>query len=237
MIKAVLFDLDNTLIDFLKMKHLCCSEAVDAMISAGLPLSKRKAMKLLFEMYEEFGMEYQPIFQEFLKKTMGKVDYGILASGIVAYRRIRAGILEPYPKVEAMLLRLKIDGYKLGIVTDAPRMKAWIRLAAMNLIPYFDFVLTKDDARGQSKPKKLPFEGAIRKLGMKPGEILFVGDSIKRDIAGANSVGMHSCLARYGEKKHHKGKAKPDFSIRNPMELFRVLKKLNRKASKAKGKG
>ncbi len=228
-VKAVLFDLDNTLIDFLKMKHLCCSEAVNAMISAGLPLPKKKAMRILFEMYEKFGMEYQPIFQEFLKKTMGRIDYGILASGIVAYRRIRASILEPYPGVESMLLRLKMDGFHLGIVTDAPRMKAWMRLAAMDLIRYFDFVLTKDDARGQLKPHKLPFRKALRKLKLPPEEILFVGDSLKRDIAGANSMGMHSCLARYGEKKRHKGSARPEFSIRSPLEIFKVIEKLNGK--------
>jgi putative hydrolase of the HAD superfamily len=228
-VKAVLFDLDNTLIDFYKMKSLCCSEAVNSMISAGLPISKTRAMKLLFELYEKHGLEYQPIFQEFLKRVMGRIDYGILASGIVAYRRVRTGILEPYPGVESMLLRLKMDGYRLGIVTDAPRLKAWMRLAAMDIIRYFDFVLTKDDARGQEKPSKLPFKKAIRKLGLTPDEILFVGDSVKRDITGANRVGMHSCLARYGEKKRHKGTAKPEFSIRRPSEIFKVLKKLNKK--------
>jgi HAD superfamily hydrolase (TIGR02253 family) len=231
-IKAVLFDLDNTLIDFLKMKHVCCSEAVNSMISAGLPMTKSKAMKLLFEMYEEYGMEYQPIFQEFLKRTMGKVDYGILASGIVAYRRVRSGILEPYPGVEAMLLRLKMEGYHLGIVTDAPRMKAWMRLAAMDVIRYFDFVLTKDDVKGKVKPSRLPFSTAVKKLGISPEEILFVGDSIRRDIAGANQAGMHSCLARYGEKKRHRGSAKPEFSIRNPLEIFKVLERLKGKVKR-----
>ena len=37
-IKAVLFDIDNTLIDFMKMKKECCRAAIDAMISAGLKI-------------------------------------------------------------------------------------------------------------------------------------------------------------------------------------------------------
>jgi len=36
--KAIVFDLDNTLIDFLKMKRICCTAAVEAMIGSGLKL-------------------------------------------------------------------------------------------------------------------------------------------------------------------------------------------------------
>ena len=42
-IRAVLFDLDNTLIDFMTMKRKSCEAAVDAMISAGLRMPKRRA--------------------------------------------------------------------------------------------------------------------------------------------------------------------------------------------------
>ncbi|MCX8193742.1 MAG: hypothetical protein N3G19_00010 [Candidatus Pacearchaeota archaeon] len=41
--KAILFDLDNTLIDFMTMKHKCCEAAIDAMIAAGLKIKKEKA--------------------------------------------------------------------------------------------------------------------------------------------------------------------------------------------------
>ena len=45
MIKAVLFDLDMTLIDFMKMKNMACTEAIDAMIDAGLKMNREKALK------------------------------------------------------------------------------------------------------------------------------------------------------------------------------------------------
>ena len=47
-IKAVLFDVDNTLIDFMKMKRACCEAAIDAMIDAGLNMSKKDALKVLY---------------------------------------------------------------------------------------------------------------------------------------------------------------------------------------------
>src|SRR3989338_5529554 len=103
MIKAVLFDLDNTLIDFLKMKRLSCEAAIDAMIGAGLTVSNEEATKVLFGLYDKHGMEEKAIFQKFLKKLTGKVNYKILASGIVSYRRVREGFLEPYPNVDYVL--------------------------------------------------------------------------------------------------------------------------------------
>ena len=69
MIKEIIFDLDNTLIDFLKMKKHSCEAAISAMIDAGLKVKKEKALKLLFELYDKHGLENPRIFQKFLKKT------------------------------------------------------------------------------------------------------------------------------------------------------------------------
>jgi len=53
MIKAVLFDLDNTLVDFMKMKEMAVEGAVDAMIDAGLNLTKEEAI----EKFTKFTIE------------------------------------------------------------------------------------------------------------------------------------------------------------------------------------
>lgn len=222
MIKAVLFDLDNTLIDFLMMKKLSCEAAIDAMIGAGLNIRHDEAIKVLYGLYDKHGMEDKIIFQRFLKKLAGKIDYRILASGIVAYRRVREGFLEPYPNVDYVLLKLKGMGLKLAIVTDAPRLKAWIRLAAMKLSNYFDAVVTFEDTK-QHKPSKMPFRAALRQLKLKPEECLMVGDWPERDINGAKAIGMKTCFARYGNLKAKKVNA--DYEIRNIKEVLGIVKK------------
>jgi len=63
MIKAVLFDLDNTLIDFWKMKQQSCSAAIDAMIGAGLNIDSKKAFTILFGLYDKHGFEEKTINQ------------------------------------------------------------------------------------------------------------------------------------------------------------------------------
>ena len=145
-------------------------------------------------------MEDPKIFQKFLIKVIGKVDYRILAYGVVAYRKMRTGFLEPYPHTQYTLLQLKGKGLKLGIVTDAPRLKAWLRLASMKIADFFDVVVTYEDT-GRLKPHRLPFMAALKKLNVKPDECLMVGDMPQRDIIGAQELGIKTCFARYGNTR------------------------------------
>ena len=217
MIKAVIFDLDNTLIDFLKMKRMACSEAIDAMIDAGLKIKKENALKELYSLYSTYGIEYQKIFQEFLRKVNGGIDYKILAYGINAYRKVKEGFLSPYPGVKETLIKLKQKNLKLAVVSDAPTIQAWLRLTSLRLDDFFDAVVALGNKKKQ-KPNKLPFEAAMKKLHVKPSECLMVGDNPDRDIKGAKALGMKTCLARYG-LTYKAGKTKPDFEIRNIREL------------------
>jgi len=217
MIKAIIFDLDNTLIDFMKMKRLSCEAAMDAMISAGLKISKKRGLKILFQLYYKYGLEYQKIFQVFLKKVIGKIDYKIMASGIVAYRRVKEHLLYSYPDVVPTLNKLK-KKYKLVILSDAPRIQAWIRLAAMNMQDKFDLVVTFDDTKVR-KPNRKPFLFALKKLKLKPEECVMVGDSLIRDIVPAKKLGFVTVFAKYGYLSG-KSKVKPDYVIGNINELL-----------------
>ncbi len=221
-IKAVIFDLDNTLIDFMKMKKLSCEEAVSAMIDAGLNMKKDDALKKLFELYDKYGIEYKDIFQIFLEQNTGKIDYKILSNGVIAYRRIKNGFLSPYPHVQNTLIELKKRGLKLAIVSDAPRLRAWLRLAAMRLSNFFDVVVTYDDT-GQRKPSKVPFEAAISQLGLTPEEVLMVGDWPERDILGAKSLGMKTCFAKYGYSFGVAPKTEADYEIDDVEELLKIV--------------
>ena len=221
MIKAVIFDLDNTLIDFMKMKKLSCEAAVNSMIDAGLKIEKEKGMKLLFGLYDKYGLEDPKIFQKFLKEITGKVNYRVLANGIVAYRKVRGGFLEPYPHTSYVLLKLKGKGLKLAIVSDAPKLKAWIRLAYMKIADFFDVVVAFEDTM-QRKPSRLPFEAALKNLRLKPEECLMVGDWPERDIEGAKKIGMKTCFARYGSARKIKDSG-ADYIIDDIKELLQIM--------------
>jgi len=223
-IKAILFDLDNTLIDFMRMKEKSCESAIDAMILAGLKTNKKKATEELFKLYDKYGIEYRNIFEKLLKKINGEVDYRIVTYGIVAYRKLRESYLSAYLGTRPVLTKLK-KKYKLAIVTDAPRRNAWFRLVALRIDQYFDVVVTSGDVR-RRKNVATPFNHALKKLGVKPEEALMVGDRIARDIDTPKKLGIKTCYARYGDLKPvKKGKSGADFEINDIGELVEKIKK------------
>jgi len=221
MVEAVLFDLDNTLIDFMLMKRKSCEAAMDAMISSGLKMSKEKGMKILYEMYGEKGIEYNRIFQEFLRKTLGRIDYKILARGVVAYRKAQIAYVRPYPGTVKTLLKLRERGFKIGIVSDAPSVNAWIRLVEMGIEDFFDVVVTLTDT-GKEKPSKIPFLRAVKKIGVEPGRILFVGDRPGKDIKGAKAAGMKTVFAKYGDTEGVKNSG-ADYEIDRIEDLLKIV--------------
>ncbi len=225
MIKAVLFDLDNTLIDFMKMKRASASAAIDAMLSAGVKIKKAKAEKILYGLYKQHGIEHQKIFQKFLRAATGRLDYKLLAEGIVAYRKKQADILQPYNDVVPTLKHLRKMRLKLAIVSDAPRLRAWLRLVELGIHNYFDVVVCFEDT-GNYKHTGLPFKKALRLLKLTPKECLMVGDWPERDMVGAGKLGIRTIFAKYGATKDVKNSG-ADFEIETIKGVLTVVKKLN----------
>ncbi len=225
MIKAVLFDLDNTLIDFMKVKRSSVDAAINAMLAAGVRVKKGRAEKVLYALYRKHGIEHQQIFQKFLREVLGRLDYKALAEGIVAYRKTQAGILQPYSDVVPTLRELRRRRLKLAIVSDAPRMRAWLRLVEMGLQSYFDVVVCFEDT-GKYKHTGLPFKKALRLLQLKPEQCLMVGDWPERDIVGAKKLGIKTVFARYGATRKVR-KSGADFEASSIRHVIDAVRKLN----------
>ena len=64
MLKAVLFDLDNTLLDFMTFKIETAKSAAKEMVRQGLPMDELQAYGRIFSVYDEKGIEYQKTFHD-----------------------------------------------------------------------------------------------------------------------------------------------------------------------------
>jgi putative hydrolase of the HAD superfamily len=220
MFKAIIFDLDDTLIDFRERKKVLIEASVKAMIKAGLKEKFNVLHREFTAFYWENGIEDQNIFEKFFMHKYGKVDYRILAHAVIAYRRANSVLLKPYPDVIKVLRLLKKRGIKLAVLSDAPRVNAHIRLVEVGLDGLFDTIVTFDDV-GACKPNSLGFKMVLSRLNVKASSCLMVGDNPLRDVVGARNAGIKMCLAAYSCSEN----IKTEYRINSIKELLKVVSK------------
>lgn len=225
MIKAVVFDLDNTLVDFMDMKRQAIDAAIRAMVDAGLKYSFEEVNEKIQQIYREQGIEYQNVFDMLLQQMIGAVDHKILAAGIIGYRKAREAALVTYPHVHLTLFELAKMGLGLAVVSDAPKLEAWLRLCYLNLHHVFDHVVTFEDT-GERKPGPAPFRRVLKLLNIDPHQALMVGDWAERDIVGAKKVGMKTAFARYGDT-FNTGHTNADYDLTDIRVLIDIVAKEN----------
>ncbi len=226
MIKAVILDIDNTLMDFMRMKRAAVDSAVDDMIDAGLTIPKEEMVEKIFKIYWEEGIEDQNIFDKVLTKEFGEIDYRILAAGILGYKRAKEGHMTLYPHVKLTLTKLLKSGIKMGVVSDAPRLPVWLRIVALGLHHYFDHVVTFEDT-GERKPSPKPFTKILELLEAKPGESIMIGDWAERDIKGAKNIGMITAWAKYGNE-FDTVKSGADYELEDIHDILKIVESHNK---------
>lgn len=201
-LRAAVFDLDGTLLDFLRMKRLASDAAGRAMVRAGadFPWPVHDVGEVLFGEYLG-DLEGDRVFETFLRRhhqqklrlDQHAVDR-ITAAAVNAYLEAKRLHTRPHPTVVRSLLGLARRGLRMGVVTDAPRFKAYQRLDLAGLTDFLDFVLATD---GRSDVGGLLRE-AVDLLQVKPQECLAVGAWDAAEVQAAKNLGMPVAWAAYG---------------------------------------
>lgn len=225
MIKLVIFDLDNTLVDFKKMKKASIESAVEAMLDAGLKIPKEEMLKKIYQIYWKEGIEDQQVFDKVLLDEFGEIDYKILAAGIIGYRKAKEGNLSLFPRTRWTLTELLKMGIKIAVVSDAPRLSAWLRIVHFGLQDYFETVITYEDT-GKTKPAPEPFLAVLEKVKIQPQETIMVGDWVERDIVGAKNLKIKTVFAKYGDEFGVENSG-ADYVIEKIEDLIEIIRKEN----------
>jgi putative hydrolase of the HAD superfamily len=80
---------------------------------------------------------------------------------------------------------------------------------------------------GYRKPDRRLYDRALSRMNLSPWEVLFVGDSLYRDIYGAKRMGMKTVWFKNREKGHERRKAEPDYIIYDFRELLNAVRFFN----------
>ncbi len=225
-IKAIFFDIDDTLYDSSLQSDFARRNAFRAMVEAGLDIDEKAGIEVLQNTVKEFGSNYEYHFNEVLKKFGYDSNPRIIAAGIVAYHTTKIAYLVPFPDTIPTLLRLRDSGYKLGVITDGRAVKQWEKLIRLGLQHFFDAVVISEDIKSQ-KPYTAIFKQALKKVGCSAGEALMVGDRIDKDISGAKKAGMTTVQilgGKYTNQCPENSYEEPDYVIKKLSDIFYVLK-------------
>lgn len=198
--RAVLFDLDDTLVD-----HRGAS-------FAGLGALRDRYLALAAVAAEELDEAHHRLLNEIhaqmldgkLTKDEARVErfrrlfrhYGKeLTAGeagevVAVYRRTYQDGRKPV-KGAVELLQLLRGRVTVGIVTNNPTAEQEEKLRLCGLTPYVDFMLTSEHA-GVAKPDRAIFDRALSLAGCSPSEAVVIGDSWHYDVMGAQAAGIRA---------------------------------------------
>ncbi len=241
-LKAVLFDLDDTLIDWsgfksdwsaIEQKHL---KGVFDYISAEIhPLSDADAYNA------EFRNRVMAAWTA-ARTTMRAPNLGALlvesavalgapAESLDTHRCLEAYAWQAadgtigFPDAADALSLLTKHGIKVGIVTNA-HQPMWLRdieLRTHNLFDHFPTCRISAADVGYLKPHPAIFQAALNCLGTTPSETVFVGDDLEADIVGAQAAGLRAVLRRIKREKVNLSHIVPDEMIDSLEELPAIL--------------
>jgi putative hydrolase of the HAD superfamily len=136
--------------------------------------------------------------------------------------------VRPFDDAHAVLNELERQGYKLGLITNAfqPMWQRDIELREYGLLNYFPARITSGDT-GFMKPHPAIYWRMLGMLHLMPNEAIFVGDRPENDILGAQNVGMPNVWMRPPHVNYDLNGILPDYTISSLSELLPILAALD----------
>ncbi len=194
-IKAIIFDLDDTLYDCSGTLVLKSKKLAAKIISKAINCSEEDALKLQLELETRLGPKGD-IAREIAKLYNLSEDFCKEVSEAINDLNIEDVIL--FPDTMASINELKRIGYKLFLVTFGNRAMQENKIKVLGLQSAFGEIIITDNPRGKEKC----FKEILNKYDLKQEQVLCVGDKIKDEIEVGRKLGMSTALMKHGRHYH-----------------------------------
>ena len=244
MIKALLFDLNGTVIDILtdESRDEIYRTVANLLSFHGAAITADELRDWYWQLNKEMRRDSEEEFPEFdvleifraiIDRRAGEFTSNLSAEkqrmlpGILAgaFRAASLFKLQLYPGVREVLNYLR-SGYTMAAVSDAQRIWAVAELECVGLTGFFQPLVISSDL-GFRKPDPRMFKSTLDTLGITPDEAIFVGNDMYRDVWGAHQAGMKTVFFKSGQGDQKSRGVEPDYIIYNFGQLPDAVKFLS----------
>lgn len=199
-VRAVAFDVDNTLVDIHEVKRRTFKAVGNLLESHGVRPKDSPHADALLEWAIKHGIDASDIVPRYLEEHIGRArDDEVAREAVRMGKEAEARHATLYPGALEVLETLGDRGYRLLGVTDAPREASLRRLENTNLGDPFEFVVAREDTP-DGKNTVAPWRVALERTGLEPQAVACVGDHPVKDVARPMSLGCLGILALHGER-------------------------------------
>lgn len=222
MIKAVLFDLDGTLLNrdeslkgfinnqYERLKRCIGHVTQDQYVARFIELDRRG--------YVWKDEVYQQLTQEF---DISKITWEELLKDYIGNFRFNC---VPFDNLIQMLEELKSSNFLLGMITNGYGQFQMDNIKALGIEQYFDVILVSE-WEGIKKPDPEIFQRALEKLNVSPEQSIFVGDHPENDVKASQNIGMKGIWKKDIQWKN----VEADFTVNDLKELPSIIGNLTGK--------
>jgi HAD superfamily hydrolase (TIGR01662 family) len=244
-IRAVLFDLGNTLVyldtPWAEIYEANVKHIYEYLKNAGLRAEFEKFAITFVRAFENASADanvykIEISMQEIIGKVLGKFgvkdpNLGFIQGAMEAYYQPELHSWQLYPDAFESLLTLEKQGYLLGIISNY-KSDWFIRavLQRLEIAKFFKHIFTSA-ALGIRKPRSGIFLEALSAMNSRPSETVFIGDSLDADVIGARNVGMHAIYLRRNPSERTVIVVDPEATVSDLTEAIKVVNEWKRASS------